>query len=413
MPPPVTERVDAGLPLRTVVVDDHRWLERFAALGRLAGPLCLLSAVYGLAMRLRNAAYDRGCLPSRRLGVPVISVGNLVAGGVGKTPIVRFLAQTLNHRGLAPSEITVITRGYGNRLTQSLYRLSGQESAALVGDEAFLLKKWLPLADILISPDRYAAHSLIRRGCALCILDDGFQHRALVRELDIVVASEEGPAALLPAGPGREPAASLHRAQVLWIHSRYGRPTEGQGLPEWARDFRGIVVRSHYRPGRFRPLNAPALQELTGEGRGGDSGLPSAMQVYADEPNPATRQSESRWWVVVGIANGERILEQLSHIRMIIMGISYFPDHHSFRSGDIAHVERLARRAGASRILTTEKDGARLAPLVQELGLEWHCLEVEVVLTEGAEVLSSLLTALLSGNVGKLNAEEMHTNIIT
>ena len=158
----------------------------------------VLASLYGAGVRARNHLYDRGTLPARRLAGPVISIGNLTVGGAGKTPFVIMLGEMLKTRGIA---FDVLSRGYGRR-TRGVAMVDPEGSAADFGDEPLLIAMRLG-APVVVGEDRYGAGQAAEKklGARLHLLDDGFQHRALARDLDIVLVSHSDVHdQLLPAG---------------------------------------------------------------------------------------------------------------------------------------------------------------------------------------------------------------------
>ncbi len=190
-----------------------------------------LSRLYGSAIGRRNRRYDTGQAAASRLPSPVISVGNLVVGGTGKTPTVVFLARWLQERG---KKVCVISRGYRRKSKGLVLVADGERicsTAELSGDEPILLAQELPGAVVVVDADRVEAgrYAIQRFKPDLILLDDGFQHRRLHRDLDIVTfkgVQDLGNGWLLPAGPLREPAASLDRADLFWFNGPAGLAEE-------------------------------------------------------------------------------------------------------------------------------------------------------------------------------------------
>jgi tetraacyldisaccharide 4'-kinase len=172
-----------------------------------------LSRVYSAAVKARNCLYDHGVLKTHRVGPVVVSVGNIEAGGTGKTPFTMALAEELLRRG---RRVAIVTRGYRGKLRGPLL-VGPEHSSRDVGDEALLMAR-LTGIPVIKSPDRVKG-ALFARACLgseIIVLDDGFQHRRLHRDLDIVLVSRDlAREKLLPAGHLREPAASLKRARSL------------------------------------------------------------------------------------------------------------------------------------------------------------------------------------------------------
>ncbi len=195
----------------------RHWLERRWYSG--TAPLLLrpVAALYALIIRIRRFAHARGWCSSRHPGVPVVVIGNLTAGGTGKTPLVLWLVAALRNAGQRPG---VVMRGFGGSVRRPRL-VAGSDTAELVGDEAVLIhnRAAVPVA---VGADRAAAAQLLaQHGCTVVVSDDGLQHLALRRDLQIAVvdgARGLGNGALLPAGPLREPASMLGRMDLVVMH---------------------------------------------------------------------------------------------------------------------------------------------------------------------------------------------------
>lgn len=378
-------------------VDDRRPLERLRARGWAAPPLWGLSQLYALMSWGRNRAYDRGWLGSFQGNVPVISVGSLEAGGLGKTPIVRCLADLLlsfQNPRLLP---TILSRGYGGSLRQFPHRVSGLESPELVGDEIILLKHWLPEADILVSPDRRAVFPLSGPHRRVCLLDDGFQHRQLRRDLDIVVMSERADSRLLPWGNGRETIKSLARAHVLWLHHALPTRAREAEFSLAASPPELLFVRSDYVLNGLLPLNC----FFSGDDR---LGLVRNLQPEGGEGDgagsPVDNIPAGPVWVVAGIAHPERVVDLLRASGLAVAGATYLPDHHWYGRATCLDIELLARANGARAIVSTEKDGVKLKALTKHLQIPWYLMQIKVRILEGEEALKSRIRALVSSETG-------------
>jgi tetraacyldisaccharide 4'-kinase len=281
-------------------------------------PLLLapLSLVYASVMRARNARFDR--TPPLRLRWPVVSIGNLSVGGAGKTPLVICLARLLHREGLAPD---VLSRGYG-RSRPTVERVDPAGSADQFGDEPLLIARSTGVP-VYVGANRYQAGLLAESeigGPGVHLLDDGFQHRQLARDLDIVVMHRSDlQQRLLPAGRLREPLASLRRAGVIVLRQ------EDAELES--------ALRVHTRPEcRFwRVRRTLALQ----------SPLQRAIAFCA-----VARPSE----FFAGLASvGAGLAEQVR-----------FRDHHRYAMADIDRLAELGRRVGCDGFVTTAKDEVKL-----------------------------------------------------
>lgn len=276
-----------------------------------------LSSLFGAGVGLRNALYDRGILKIHRLSRPVVSIGNISVGGSGKTPFVIALGELLKQRGIA---FDVLSRGYG-RNSHDLAVVDAGGSPAQFGDEPLLIARALH-APVIVGPDRYQAGLLAesRFSSRIHLLDDGFQHRRLHRDFDIVMLpASDLEDTLLPVGRLREPVSALRRADVV-VH---GAET---AVPGW--------VKSEWRVRREIRLDPPFQPGVA------FCGLARPAQFFA----------------------GVRELAQGNLVATVA-----FPDHHRYSQRDI---ERLlaAKTAGrAECFITTEKDQMNLGDLAARL----------------------------------------------
>lgn len=289
----------------------------------LSAALAPLSLLYGGVVALRRRAYTAGLLRVVQVDVPVISVGGLTLGGSGKTPVTRFLADQLTARGI---RVGVVHGGY---LGQAHHRVSCLDpslrwragAARAYGDEAVLLAGWLEDSIVTCGADKLeAARLAVRQGAELIVVDDGFQHLRLHRDLDILLVSGGGAARTLPAGRGREFASAASHAHLLWGVDR-GDGQAGAG---------GHIASS---------LRSQQLLRGDGTVLGSASTL-SGTTVY----------------LLAGIARPEAFASVVSDLGARIIGRTFVRDHRPFSSAQF----RAAARSGADLILCTEKDAARM-----------------------------------------------------
>lgn len=309
-------------------------------LRRLVGPIA--NPAYGAAVALRNAKFDAG-KGVRRLPIPVISIGNLTTGGTGKTPMVAWVARTLQAAGIAPA---IAMRGY---------KPGGNHGPG--SDEAEEYRRTLPGVPVVAQPDRFAGLrdllSTPEGRCVQCVvLDDGFQHRQLHRDVDIVLLdATRDPFAdrMLPAGDLREPVESLLRAHAVVVtHAESAEPGEAQRMLERARAVnpRLVVAEAEHRWIEVLIVPPPAS---------------------ADTP-PQQQVAPPTWFrnkVVLGlcaIGNPGPFLVMLSHAGAVVRPM-ILPDHDPYHPTTVAAAVRAAVEARADAIAVTEKDWAKLALL--------------------------------------------------
>lgn len=292
-----------------------------------------LGVVYGTLGALRVALYRRGLLPSARLDGPVLSVGNLSVGGTGKTPVVACLATWLRDAGLP---VAILSRGYGGLQRQpSLVVGDGERvlaDASQAGDEPVMLARSLPGVVVAVGPCRDVVGRAVeaRFGRRVHLLDDGFQHLRLQRDLDLLCldATDESRWPL-PAGRLREFSGAARRADlVLLTHA------------ESAGEARLALLESRLGPGR-------ALRVTL---------RPDGFAAAADG---SARPAPRRPFVVAGVARPERLLDDVRRSAGELAGQALFRDHQRLGLDACRQVAERARTAGADALVTTAKDAAR------------------------------------------------------
>ncbi|MGR3913753.1 MAG: tetraacyldisaccharide 4'-kinase [Gammaproteobacteria bacterium] len=311
---------------------------------RLAYPLSLL---YAGLMRARAHAYRCGLLRRHRIAVPVVVVGNLTLGGTGKTPLVIELAHACKARGMKPG---VIARGYRAERASGAREITRGMSAFAAGDEPLLIyqKCRVPVA---IGRSRAQSAQLLvdKHQCDIIISDDGFQHLALRRDLDIVVIDGErrfGNKWCLPAGPLREPPAALARADFVVVNG--ADADAGAGEIAWE-------ARIEYA------VRIGGGDGGDGGGGGDDNDDNGGGGGKHAQPGGATRAlgdfAGMRAHAVAGIGNPGRFFRQLRAHGIDVVQHA-FPDHHHFAAADLAFAAR------GDTLLLTEKDAVKCAPII-------------------------------------------------
>jgi len=362
--------------------------ERFEKLMRSPGPDRLLSwqswlggvaAVYGGAMLLRGRLYRRRLFKTRRLSCRVISVGNLATGGTGKTPMTLYLAKRLCQAGL---RAVVISRGYrGGAEKKGGIVSDGRRirmSPEAAGDEPWMMADRLHGVPVMVGKDRYQAGRAAEKIFSpdVVLLDDGFQHLQLHRDLDLVLldaALPMGNGRIFPRGPLREPIRALCRADAL-ILTRSALPASPLHGSLWRR-------RSVRRLPKIFSRHVPRLRGIAPAG-GGD--LPTGSTPAAG------RLTAKRVLAFSGIARNEAFDRSIRDLGAVPVAVRCFSDHHRYTTRDRDDLLRLARRSRADLLATTEKDFARLGgknPFDSDLAV----IGVDIELVEGEKILDQLL----------------------
>lgn len=294
-------------------------------------PLLLpLAPAYGAALAMKRRLFQWGWLKQRRLKSPVISVGSVSAGGAGKTPMVLMLAKILRHRGYA---VRILTRGY-KRSSSGTMRVEPFDDAAWYGDEPVLLAQRSGVP-VFVGTDRYLAGTMAEEGeepekLIVHLLDDGFQHRRLARDVDIVLLTQDDVEdTLLPAGNLREPLSAVANADIVVL-----REEEEDSL-------RSVVA------GLAGGATAPAIWVIRRSlslGEGGDVALPTKPFAFC------------------GIGRPESFIRMLAAHGYEPMDAMIFPDHHVYNDADMHRLLERARHVDANGFVTTEKDAVKLTP---------------------------------------------------
>ena len=319
---------------------EQHWY-RLSALSLALWPASL---VYRLLVALRRFAYSSGALQALRLPVPVIVVGNVVAGGTGKTPLVLWLAAALRKRGWKPG---ILSRGYRGSAAAPM-EVAAASPAELVGDEPLLLARhggcpvWIGRERATAAAGLLAAHP----ECDVLILDDGLQHYRIARDIEIAVEDERGAGNgfLLPAGPLREPAS---RRVDAWVANTASCGTHS---PCFRMDLRGDT---------FRRVAAPRVSA------------------------PAAAFAGKRLHAVAGIGNPQRFFDHLARLGLATVNHA-FPDHHAYAASDLDFGD-------CEALLMTEKDAVKCESFARE---HWYALQVEAEL---APAFFDFILAKLNG----------------
>jgi tetraacyldisaccharide 4'-kinase len=353
--------------------------------GRHRGPigsvlllvLAIPAACYRAAIVIRNGYYGLVRSAARRASCPVISIGNITVGGTGKTPMAAKIAQSLIDRG---RKAAILSRGYKgsaipfdeNRREQA----AAQWSAA--SDEAAVLKRRCPRIPVYLGPDRVAsAAKAVEQGADVLVLDDGFQHRRLARDLDIVLVDATAPfgqGRMLPRGLLREPLSSLHRAGLIVL------TRSDEVDPSTKTD----ILRTIARASNNRAV-AQAVHRVEGfvdiKGRPMDSVDPASMQAV----------------IFAGIGNFESFRRCVQRLGVRVLAAYEYPDHHYYTVAEIDGLQDTAAMLEANVLLTTEKDAVKLVGRWDDQRCPLLALNLKIEFDEpGYRILSQALDAALA-----------------
>ncbi|MBI3827751.1 MAG: tetraacyldisaccharide 4'-kinase [Candidatus Rokubacteria bacterium] len=339
----------------------HGWEHGFSS-----GPTAVMGVLgrgYRGLLGAREWLYRRGVLRSRPLGCPVVSVGNLTVGGTGKTPAVELAVRTLAELGRRPA---VVSRGYRRR-TSGVQIVADTASIRLdpedAGDEPFLLARRLPGVPVVVGANRHEAGqaAVDRFGSTAIVLDDGFQHRTLAKDLEIVMTRARRPwgnGLMLPGGPLREPLSALARADLV--------VATGVSLVADAPEVLAATERW-----------APAVPVLA-------AGYAPVECWESDQRRllPLEDLKGARLLAFAGLASPESFRSTLADLGADVAAFEAFVDHHWYTADDLAALERRARESRADMLITTEKDWVRLRRLGR-IGRPIYVLSIRLELRSG------------------------------
>lgn len=347
-----------------------RWLARmqpWMTAVPLQPLLMLLSLLFLVGGTVRRGLFGLGAFSQTRVPARVISVGGLESGGVGKTPVVKWLAERL-----AP--VTILSRGYGGAGIGYPREVNADISFLECGDEPLFLKQSLNNVRVVVDPQRVRAARWVcasegkrTKESPIILLDDGFQHHALARDLDIVVVRSQPPERLLPRGGRREPLWCLQRAHIVWCHEN---GLEGEVDGWWRPYTTALEVRSRLRLTGALPLAG-----------GPDVGL-------------EVLRAAGPLGLITGIAHPQRVRQLLAGEGLVVAHHDCFPDHHIFDRATLENLEQTALLRGIQSLVTTEKDAARLGWWSSQARLTWYVLATRLEVVKGEEALWALLRLL-------------------
>jgi tetraacyldisaccharide 4'-kinase len=369
--------------------------KRFPRRGCAGALLLPFGLAYRLGVGLRNFGYDWGVLLIHHLPVPVVSVGNITTGGTGKTPTVIRLCKMLRDIGRKPA---VLTRGYrGGEKADEVIEMravlaalepsqkeesdQNKEKPSEKEENTEPQQSWS--APVIVNPDRVAGglQAVGKHGADVLVLDDGFQHRRLNRDVDIVLIDATNPfgyGSLLPRGLLREPPSRLKRADIIVV-------TRSDALDENEKNKLADRLRRYSRnkPVVFAVHKATRLWDIKTGKDVGESPVPASLPT---EPVLAFS----------GLGNPEALPELLKKLNYAFTDHIAFPDHHAYTASEIPHLARRAELINAKALLTTRKDWAKIADFKESktTSIPLWVLDVEVEFRENGEIIEKTLSEL-------------------
>jgi tetraacyldisaccharide 4'-kinase len=343
--------------------------------GLPAALLCFFMGVaatgYSLVVRLHNFLYSKRWLEIHTADVPVISIGNITAGGTGKTPLVIWLCNAINQKSKIKNQecgVAILTRGY--------------KAAQDYTDEPAILTESCPQAKVIVNPNRAeaAVEAVGKFGAKVLIMDDGFQHRRLHRDLDIVTIDATCPfgyGKVLPAGLLREPVASLRRADAA-VLTRCDQISESE-LSQIEKKLQLINPDMVIAKSIHNPICAKSL---------------------AGEKITLEQLRNRKIFAFCGIGNPDAFLNTIRNTGANLVGSKIYNDHYHYTNDCLADIYEQARYLNADLILTTQKDRTRTTlPASAKKDIPFAYLAVEIKFTSGEDKLKQLIEDALAGKI--------------
>ncbi len=344
--------------------------------------LIAASKIYFVIIRLRNYFYDKHIFAIHRVDAAVISIGNITTGGTGKTPLVAWLCneiktdpepQTKNHR-LIDYRIAILTRGY--KTTQNL-KLKTQNCE----DEPALLVENCPQANVVINPDRVigAAQAIGKYAANVLVMDDGFQHRKLARDLEIVTIDATCPfgyGRIIPAGLLREPISSLKRAGVIIItRCDYLSESQLSKIEDRLRNINPnmLIFRTVHQPVYIKTIDNRQIK----------------LEYFKNK----------KVFAFCGIGNPDSFINTLKNMDYEVVGSKIFDDHYNYTDNCLTEIKKQAQNIGAEIILTTQKDWTKIRLLESAKDMPLAYLAIEIKFLTGEDKLRCLIEDTLEGKI--------------
>ena len=318
--------------------------------------LSMVSKVYGGAVKLRRIFYKKAVLKSKRLPCPIISIGNITVGGTGKTPMTIYVAQVVKQLGY---KVAIISRGYKGKAEKGGGIVSDGKmllmTPEIAGDEPYMIANRLKDVPVIVGKNRFKAGWLAIRkfDSDVIVLDDGFQHLKLRRDLDLVLLDYRKPFGnghLLPRGVMREPASALLCANaIILTRSDTVNDNETSSSPKKLRPYerKKPVYRTFHHPFVYKIIN--------GEKKIFEKNMQAALRQNSDCIKGRTVFAFS------GLADNHNFRQTVKSLKCNVSGYMEFPDHHSYSDRDLKDISAAAKRSMSECLITTEKDYVRIA----------------------------------------------------
>lgn len=340
----------------TTIIKDIMYGDKCVDLSPMAIFLFILSFLYGMIVRFRNALYSWGIIESLRLPCIVISVGNLTVGGTGKTPMTIHVAKLLNQFGYT---VAVISRGYGGDAEKTGAIISDGRSLLMdvdaAGDEPTLMAVHLKNIPVLVGKHRFEMSMIAKKkfNCDIIILDDAFQHRKLKRDIDLVLLDSTHPLGntyMFPRGTLREPVKGLIRADA-YIMTRSDPVTHSSLNGRFGTYLRELftdrtVFKTYHIPYCFTVENGVSFP------------LETINQKTLSDDLSFLR--EQKVLAFSGIAGNQYFRRTVENTKCILYDFMEFPDHYQYSNADLDHIAIRAKKLNVDYIMTTEKDYMRI-----------------------------------------------------
>lgn len=346
--------------------------------------LIVLSSIYAVLARFRFKLYKNNILKQKESEVPVISIGNITTGGTGKTPFTAFLLEKLKNK----YKIAVISRGYGAEkdVEEPFLIKDGREIFAdpsQAGDELFMLARNKDNIIFIRSADRYKGSKLAQKeGAELILLDDGFQHYQLKREMDVVILDAEDPFSngrVLPAGYLREPFTALKRADVFLIN-------RSENI-----DFN-----------KLQEIEK-SLNTLSPKNRGifaSETVLEKCISIADQDEKAASFLKEKRVFAFSGIGSPEAFKKSIRNAGGEVVSYRVFEDHYNYQQEDILTLLDQYESSDADLILTTEKDAVKLFDFAEIIGdLPLYYLTISMTIDNSEELMEVIKEKIQTKNI--------------